>query len=78
MSNRDILKKLDDMIYQLSEMAGTHHWEIRLRSDVARELFGDPIPDEYKGYPIKVDNDGLMEVETDEGMKSDIWVLQRK
>lgn len=71
-----VLKKLDELIYHLSEEHGLHDWTIHLRGNLAEALFGSPIPKKYKHYPIIV-NDDIQEVaitSTKEWL-SDIWVV---
>jgi len=74
-STRDILDKLDELLAQLEKLTGFDDWEIHLRSDIATTLFGHPLPMKYKGNFIVID-DNLIEIETDEGMKSDVVVFR--
>ena len=77
MSNEEVLYKLDEMIERLTKQTGVTRWEIRLRKELAKKLFGDPLPTMYTNCFITID-DNLMEFETDEGFKSDIWIIQQR
>lgn len=77
MSAGDVLDRLDELIAELTNLTGCDHWEIHIRSDIAKTLFGHPLPMKYKSNFIIVD-DTLIEIKTDEGMKSDVVVLRRQ
>ena len=72
----NVIKKLDELISTLSEMYGSNNWSIHLRSEVAKELFGFPIPETYKGNDIIVNDDLKETILKNEEWSSDILVLK--
>ena len=69
-----ILKKLDELIDKLSEEFGINEWSIHLRNDLAKTLFGFPVPETYKDYPIII-NEDIQEITLGNRWSSDIWVV---
>ena len=75
MGNEDVLARLDEMIFDLTSRTDCTTWEIRMRENLAKALFGNPIPKKYKSYAIVID-DVIEEIQMNDGHQSDILIIQ--